>query len=210
MSGLGTIVGIICGILINVLLIELFKSFPYNTSDIFLWISFPILGAVEGIFLGWFQYYSLKERFPDLKLTKWIIMTCAGLSISWTLGMLSYWYISTFSYIYLLENLPNLKEIIFILLWVILTGGLGAVLGYFQMLGLRKYVNNAGKWVTANFLSWPVMIPLMGLAYFISEAVEYNSWVVFITYISLSFFAFVLVGLILGLFFIKLSPVEEK
>ena len=210
MSGLGTVVGIICGILINVLLIELLPSFQNDTSSLFFLVCFPILGAVEGVFLGLFQYNSLKKRVPGLKLSKWIIKTSIALSISWTLGMLSYWYSSTFAYLYFVENLPNIKEILFVLVWMVITGGLGAVLGFFQMLELRKLVRNARSWVTANFLSWSLMIPFVGIAYFLSEVSGHHGFVIFIVYITLSFVALGLVSFILGLFFIKLCPIKKE
>jgi hypothetical protein len=121
---------------------------------------FVLLGAFEGLVVGWAQAKVLKPRLP--KLTGWARATVVGAAVSWTLGMAP----STIMSLGQASEAnppPEISEP----LRLLLAAGLGLIAGpalaFFQWRLLRRHVPRAGWWLPANAIAWAVGMPIIFL-----------------------------------------------
>lgn len=128
-----------------------------------------LAGVVEGAVLGFAQWLVLRRYIQNMARREWVLATALAAGVAWTIGML-----------------PSTLGDLATLIPMVLVGGavlLGAVfvasIGFAQWLVLRRYIQNAGWWVLANAVAWPlgVAVPFIGLA-MVPEGAHVVVWVV--------------------------------
>lgn len=130
---------------------------PVGSKAIVFALGLVVLGAFEGLVVGWAQFRVLKTRLAELQ--GWIAATVIGAVVAWLLGMLP-------STIMSLGDSaagnqpPNISDSVQLLLAAGLGLVTGPVLAVFQWLRLRRYVSrNSISWLGANALAWAVGMP---------------------------------------------------
>ena len=126
---------------------------------------FVLLGAFEGLVVGWAQAKVLKLRLPGL--TGWVRATVVGAAVSWALGMAPST-IMSLGQASEAKPPPEISEP----LRLLLAAGLGLVAGpalaFFQWRRLRRHVPRAGLWLPANSVAWAVGMPVIFLGAHVS------------------------------------------
>jgi hypothetical protein len=128
---------------------------------------FILLGAFEGLVVGWAQVRVLRKRLPAID--GWVRATVVGAVAAWVLGMLPSMIMS------LGETVegsapppPEVGEPLRLLLAAGLGFVAGPVLAFFQWRVLRRYVQRAAWWLPANAAAWAVGMPVVFLGAHIS------------------------------------------
>jgi hypothetical protein len=111
-----------------------------------------LAGAGEGAVLAYAQSRALRRELPDFDTSAWIRATAAAAALSWAVGMMP----STFH-----EPLSALPPPVVIVFG--LAGGVVMLcsIGVAQAAVLRRYVEHAGRWITANALGWLAGLPVV-------------------------------------------------
>jgi hypothetical protein len=134
---------------------------PHGFSEAMSWASMLVLlGAFEGLVVGWAQARVLKARLPEL--TGWVRASIVGAVLAWIIGMVP----STIMSLNQSTDTtppPEIGEA----LQLVLAAGMGLVAGpilaFFQWRSLRHQVARAGWWLPANALAWAVGMPIIFL-----------------------------------------------
>ncbi|WP_266362709.1 hypothetical protein [Tellurirhabdus rosea] len=167
-----------------------------------------VAGAVEGSLLGWFQSRVLTDLFPGLNRGRWLRLTLAVAVLGWLLGMMPSTLISGDS-----ASGPAADPSDSPLLFFSLTAGaglfLGAVFGWFQWFELRRHTPQAARWVVANALGWAVALSCIYLAASWPDA-QTPAWQIVVSGIVGGLAGGGLLGLITGLFLLKLKPFADE
>jgi len=134
---------------------------PRGISQAFALASvFILLGALEGVVVGWAQACVLKLRLP--KLRGWVRASIIGAVVAWALGMAPST-IMSLSQPAGASPPPDISEP----LRLVLAAGLGLVAGpvlaFFQWRILRRHVQRAWWWLPANAIAWAVGMPIIFL-----------------------------------------------
>jgi len=126
---------------------------------------FVLLGAFEGLVVGWAQARVLRLRLPGL--TGWVRATVVGAAVCWALGMAPSTVMSLGQSTEARPP-PEIGEP----LRLLLAAGLGLVAGpalaFFQWQRLRRHVPRAGWWLPANAVAWAVGMPIIFLGAHVS------------------------------------------
>ncbi len=122
-------------------------------------VIFILLGAFEGLVVGFAQFRVLRQKLPTLR--GWIRATVVGAMLAWILGMFP----ST------LMNIANSGEAtappeISEWLRLLFAAGLGMIAGpilaFFQWRCLRQCLRtHSGWWLPANALAWAAGMPVI-------------------------------------------------
>lgn len=122
-----------------------------------------LVGAVEGLALGSFQWLVLRRSVPMVPARAWIGVTLGVAAFGWLLGMIPSLFLFDPD-----AGVPPPEEPA---VWVVLAGaallglGLGALFGGAQALVLRRHADGALAWTAANAVGWAVaMAVLFGIA----------------------------------------------
>jgi hypothetical protein len=134
---------------------------PHGTLQVMAFATvFILLGAFEGLVVGWAQANVLRPRLP--KLHGWVRATVIGAAVSWALGMAPSTVMSLRE-VTEASTPPEVSEP----LRLLLAAGLGLVAGpalaFFQWRVLRNHVQNAGWWLLGNAVAWAVGMPIVFL-----------------------------------------------
>lgn len=120
---------------------------------------FIVLGAIEGLVIGFAQNRVLRQAVPQL--TGWIQATVVGAVACWAVGMVPSTVMSVFSR----ESgaaPPEISESLRFLLAVCLGVVAGPLLAFFQWRRLRRLVpRRAWLWLPANGLAWAIGMPII-------------------------------------------------
>jgi hypothetical protein len=124
-----------------------------------------VLGCLEGVFVGSFQWLALRQALPRLRASAWIEATAAGALLAWILGMIP----STFMDMAASSTAsqtppPEPSAVVQSLLALGLGVVAGPILGGAQWWVLRRHVSRAGWWFLANSLAWALGMPLVFIA----------------------------------------------
>jgi hypothetical protein len=119
-----------------------------------------LLGACEGLILGFAQWLAVHPFLRGLKRREWMKATTLGAVIAWGLGMIP----STL--IALQETTiatppAQISDVVKYSMAALMGLTLGLVLGVPQWLVLRRYVGHAGWWIVANAAAWAVGMPIV-------------------------------------------------
>lgn len=122
---------------------------------------FIMLGAFEGLIVGFAQAAVLRTRLPALR--GWVRATVVGAMIAWAIGMIPSTVVS------LLQS-PDAAQAAEppLALVLLLAAALGAIAGpllaVFQWLSLRKALpSRSGYWLPANAAAWALGMPVIFL-----------------------------------------------
>jgi len=102
-------------------------------------------GAIEGAILGWSQARVLRRIYPRLSVRRWVMLTSAGASFAWLVGMVP----STFHNAW--ESWPFGGILAAAgMLSVLLLSSIGVA----QYCELRRHVSGAGTWILITVGAW--------------------------------------------------------
>lgn len=134
---------------------------PRATITVLLFAALMIvLGAGEGMVLGWAQWLAVHPFLHALQRREWMKATIWGAVIAWGLGMIP----STFfSLQETTSNAPpmTMDDTTKYLMAAMMGLALGVVLGIPQWMVLRRYVKQAGRWIGANAIAWAFGMPII-------------------------------------------------
>jgi hypothetical protein len=117
-------------------------------------------GALEGAIVGAAQWLAMRPWFPGISARAWILATLAGALVAWFLGSLPSALLSQGDdTAQAAAAEPSLAVVL--LLAGLLGMVLGAVLAFVQWLVLRRVVDRAWTWLSANALAWLAGMPLV-------------------------------------------------
>lgn len=171
-----------------------------------------LLGAVEGVVVGYAQWRVLRRAVPGIKAGPWVNATAIGGAIAWLLGMIP----STIASLHApasqaagapVEEPPEML-VMAMAVGMGLVGGL--VLSFFQWRVLSRETHGAKWWLPANALAWAVAMPwifwLVGAT--VAEGRGPVSFVAFLAGIGV---AGMIVGAIHGAFLVGvIAPASES
>lgn len=144
----GEAVGFAAAMMVGRGVVQLIGGEPQGgiAADLFTIGLASLAGAIEGACLGLAQWSVLRRQIPRLPARAWLLATMAGGAMAWALGMTAG------------AHGPAQVPAAWVVVLVVLGSGLvlGAVLGAFQGLALRRYTRDAGRWVGASALGWCV------------------------------------------------------
>jgi hypothetical protein len=121
---------------------------------------FILLGALEGLVVGWAQASVLEQRLPKLRV--WVRASVVGAVVVWALGMAPST-IMSLSQPPGAGQPPEISEALRLLLAAGLGVVAGPVLAFFQWRSLRQHVQRAWWWLPANAIAWAVGMPIISL-----------------------------------------------
>lgn len=132
------------------------------------WVVLPgvlLLGTLEGVLVGAFQWLAMRRALPRLRARAWIQATAAGALLAWVLGMLP----STIMDMAVSSSAPQTPppEVSEVMRMVFAFGSgvvAGPILAGVQWRVLRRHVPHAGWWIPANSLAWGLGLPLVFVA----------------------------------------------
>ncbi|MBS1812129.1 MAG: hypothetical protein JST84_28455 [Acidobacteria bacterium] len=119
-----------------------------------------LLGAGEGLILGYAQWYAMHPFMRRLPRCDWMKATAIGAVIAWGLGMIPSTLIAL-QETAIASPPAEISPIAKFSLAALMGLGLGVALGMTQWLILRKYLKHTNKWITANAFAWAVGMPLV-------------------------------------------------
>lgn len=120
-------------------------------------------GAIEGLVVGWLQWWAMRNAFSQIRRRLWIWATVLGALIAWFLGSMPM----------TITNLAGSGQEAAIQepeIWLVMvmaaSMGLvaGVVLAYPQWRVLRQWVDKSWIWLPANGIAWAMGMPLVFLA----------------------------------------------
>jgi hypothetical protein len=128
-------------------------------------VASSLLGFLAGTMIGIGQALVLRHYIRGVSMREWILLTAIGSTGAWFAG-----------------SFVAVNGFLLLICFSIILGGavFGGVLGYTQVLGIRKYVDNRMLWVIANMIAGVIamiivaVIPLL-LAFVASEISYYGS-----------------------------------
>jgi hypothetical protein len=177
-------------------------------TKLFVLVTMLFAGAIEGFLLGTFQWQALKDKFNQIPRKEWVLYTVLVAVLGWFLGMLPSLFITNTASSTETENVDSENPLIFALLSIVSGLLLGAVFGIFQWLVLRKYVEKAHQWITANALGWGLGLGWIYL--FASMPGKNTSMIGNITFgVIGGLLAGLSVGVVTGLFLLKLKAFKS-
>ena len=117
-------------------------------------------GGVEGVVVGFMQWWAMHQRFRGITAREWVGATILGALIAWLLGVIPFTVANLSA---MGEEVPSAEpEPLLALLIIGLIGAAaGAVLAMVQWLVLRRKVKQAWRWLPANSAAWSVGLPLV-------------------------------------------------
>jgi len=105
-----------------------------------------LAGAAEGAALGYAQSRVLRRLVPGVSPAAWTLATTAGGMIAWLFGIAMIWYSPPTPY------LPVFSSAIAL---VAMAGAtLGAIMGVFQWIVLRRHLEASGTWIVGSAFAW--------------------------------------------------------
>ncbi len=119
-----------------------------------------LLGAVEGLVLGLAQWLAVHPYFRALARNAWVKATILGAVIAWGLGMIPNTFFSLQETATVASPMP-MSDTLKYLMAAAMGFGLGLVLGIPQWIVLRRYINRAVWWVSANAVAWAIGMPIV-------------------------------------------------
>jgi hypothetical protein len=105
-----------------------------------------VAATVEGAAVGLAQWWVLRHYLPALTWRAWVLATTLGAIAAWVIGMLLGAAGGDF--------FGSGESAAALVVGAALGPVVGALLGLFQWLALRRYVQNAVWWVLANAAAW--------------------------------------------------------
>lgn len=117
-----------------------------------------VIGAFEGIVVGYFQADVLHDRLRLLTRRSWITATAVGATVAWMLGSIPSLAMSMNSQGSGVQAVEPGELTVFSLA-ALMGCVLGVVLAIPQWFVLRKCVRRAGWWIPANAVAWAVGMP---------------------------------------------------
>lgn len=118
------------------------------------------LGTLEGVVVGWAQWWAMAEWLPGLGRGAWVRATALGAFVAWCLGMIP----STLANLGAEAATATVPAISDALIYTMAAGMglvLGPILGFPQWLVLRRHVERAWWWIVANALAWLAGMPIV-------------------------------------------------
>lgn len=204
--GIGELLGISVAALIAVIATNVFSDATELIDKLFYLLLMLCAGALEGLILGYFQWYVLREKIGALDKSDWIRYTMNAGIAGWCIGMLfSIFIIDTSDTIIMAdEPSPFLMYGFAVLLGIFL----GALFGLFQSIPLRLYAKNSSLWIKANALAWGVAMFWIFVAASIPDE---TTPVLFILLYAImgGLLAGTSLGLVTAYFIPKLKPIYE-
>ena len=164
--------------------------------------AFILLGAFEGLVVGWAQARLLKLRLP--KLTGWVRASVVGAVFAWVIGMVP----STLMRVGQSAEAtqpPDISEPLRLLLAAGLGLAAGPILAFFQWRRLRQHVPHSGWWLPANAVAWAVGMPIVFLGAHVGAYLTGNIAIVVAVAVALAA-AGAAVGAIHGRVLLWLTP----
>jgi hypothetical protein len=115
-----------------------------------------LAGAIEGAILGLAQWLALRRYLPGVRRRDWVIATALAATVAWIIGMLP----STF------ESMATLAPVLLSVGATVLGGVFLLSIGGAQWFVLRHHVQQAGWWIVANAVAWPlgIAVPVVALS----------------------------------------------
>lgn len=117
-----------------------------------------VVGAFEGIVVGYFQANVLGEKLRSLNRRSWITATAVGAGVAWALGAIPSLVMSVNSQDSSVQA-GEPSELTVFSLAALMGCLLGIALAIPQWFVLRKYVRRAALWLPANALAWMIGMP---------------------------------------------------
>lgn len=157
-NGFGEMIGLGAGFAAAVLLMSRMDPDASLAST---WIFATVIvafGTLEGVIVGWLQWWAAAPWLPGFSRRAWVTATAAGAFVAWVLGMLP----STLLFSGGGDASPAAMED-----WMVylIASGMGLVLGLVlalpQWLVLRRWVRGAIRWLPANMLAWAAGMPIV-------------------------------------------------
>ena len=167
-----------------------------------------VAGALEGLALGLFQWSVLGEAFPKMSARSWALTTAAVAALGWLLGMLP----STLHAPSAMPAEPPSRDMrIVFALFVAPVFGLvaGSIVGAAQWLVLRRHVQRAGSWISANALGWAVAFPWIYVAGTL-PAEDTPLSLTFVLAVVAGALGGLCLGAVTGAFLLRLTPIEVE
>jgi deazaflavin-dependent oxidoreductase (nitroreductase family) len=115
-----------------------------------------VAGAAEGAILAYAQSRALRRDVPELDVARWVRATAAAGALGWAIGMTP----STFH-----DELSRIPVAVLVVLGACGATVLLCSIGAAQATVLRRHVEHAGRWVTANALGWLAGLPVVFAAF---------------------------------------------
>jgi deazaflavin-dependent oxidoreductase (nitroreductase family) len=125
-------------------------------SDGAAYLPVVLAGAGEGAVLGYAQSRVLRGVLPALDPRAWMRVTAAAGALGWAVGLMPSTFHGAFS------GFPvGVLVVLGAIGAIVLLGSIGAA----QATVLRRHVDHAGRWITANALAWLAGLPVVFVAF---------------------------------------------
>jgi hypothetical protein len=115
-----------------------------------------VAATVEGAAVGLAQWWVLRRYLPALTWRAWVLATMLGAIAAWVIGMM----MGTAGG----DLFDSGEYAVALVIGVALGPVVGALLGLFQWIALRRHVQHAGWWVPANAAAWTAGMALIFVA----------------------------------------------
>lgn len=176
-------------------------------TDAARWLNWGVMvlaGCLEGTILGWFQWNTLRLRYPTLPAPHWIGITVLVAALGWAFGMAIplFWTGDPPA-----GAVPP-PEPSALATYLMASGfGLliGAVFGLFQWLVLRGYAQRSPRWILANAFGWALGLGFIYLAASLPLAGS-SLWISALLGASGGILAGLSVGAVTGRFLLSMPP----
>lgn len=160
-NGWGELVGLgfvfACGFLV-------FRRYgePQGIAAALLFVALAaLLGAVEGVVVGYAQWRVLRRAIPGINAGAWVNATAIGGAVAWLLGMIPSTIASLHASASQAASAPVEEPPEALVMAMAVGMGLvgGLILSFFQWRVLRREARGAKWWLPANALAWAVAMP---------------------------------------------------
>jgi hypothetical protein len=135
-----------------------------------------VIGAIEGLTIGFLQWRSMKLLLSDLKANIWILITVAATTLGWFLVIPPTIFLIAFFVDFGLAN-----EYYSFIYSLLAGAAFGGIIGFAQFFVLKKFYRHAFNWVLSNIVGWmfSFFIVYAGIATISgTHSVAYNSGVI--------------------------------
>lgn len=148
-------------------------------------IGYSFLGAGTGAFVGFFQWRMLRKRIPVS--ASWILASAGGLFISELVVGLALWLIGS--------DRDLVQESQSILIYTLIYAVGGTIVGIFQRSSLENVSSKSNLWIYACSMGWGITILIIQIGFGMDKPLPV---------ISTFLFGILALGLITGLFLVKI------
>jgi len=153
-------------------------------------IGYSFLGAGAGAFVGFFQWNMLRKRIPVS--TSWILASAGGLFLSELVVGLALWLIGS--------DRDLVQESQSILIYTLIYAVGGTIVGIFQRSSLENVSSKSNLWIYACSMGWGITILIIQIGFGMDKPFPV---------ISTFLFGIISLGLITGLFLVKIVGIDN-